>query len=123
MLKKGFTLVELLGVITILAILSLLASIPVTKFIKDTNEKACKEQMNTIIMAAKLWGNEHIDSLPEQVDGIYTVTLDTLIKDGYLKETPKNPKTKQILDTTLQISITKRGKKYFEYKLVNNFCN
>lgn len=121
--KKGFTLIELLGVITILAILSLLASIPVTKFIKDANEKACKDQVNTIIMAAKLWGNDHFDLLPDIIDGTSTVTLDTLIKDGYLKETPKNPKTKHALDTTLQISITKKGKKYFEYKLVNNFCN
>lgn len=123
MSKKGFTLIELLGVITVLAILSLLTSIPVTKFIKDANQKACEEQVDTILIAAKLWGQDHIDLLPENIDNKSTVTLDTIINDGYLKEVPKNPKTKETLSTTLQISITRKGKKYFEYKLVNNFCD
>ena len=123
MKKKGFTLIELLGVITVLAILSLLVSVPVTKFIKDANQKACEEQVDNIIIATKLWGRDHIESLPDNINSKSTVTLNTLIKDGYLKEAPINPKTKQKLSPTLQVSITKKDKKYFEYKLVNNFCN
>lgn len=123
MKSQGFTLIELLGVITLLSILSLLASIPVTKFIKDANQKACEEQVNNILTAAKLWGQDHIDRIPTNINSTSTVTLDTLMKDGYIKEIPTNPKTKKSLSPTLQVSITRKSKKYFEYTLADNFCN
>lgn len=118
--QKAFTLIELLGVIALLAIISLLASAPVTKMIKDSNRKACEKQMDNIITAAKLWGDENVLDLPDQIEGTTTVNVSTLQKAGYLDKEFKNPLTKQNIPVDIEVKITKKGKKYWQYTFKND---
>lgn len=120
MKQKGFTLIELLGVISLLAVIALLASAPVTKLIKDSNRKACEKQFDTIITAAKLWGNETVLDLPDVIGQSTTVSVDTLKKAGYLEKELKNPLTKEDIPIDIQVKVIKKGKKYWEYSFVED---
>lgn len=52
-MKKGFTLIEMLAVIVILAIVSLIIFPEVNKNIKNSKEKAYNTQINNLINATK----------------------------------------------------------------------
>lgn len=117
--KKGFTLVELLGVISVLAILALIVSAPVTKTIQEGNKKACESQVQNIETSAKMWGKDHLTSLPDILDSSININLGTLKAAGLVDKKIKNPLNKKALSDEMLIKITKKGKKYWEYKLVD----
>ena len=52
-MKKGFTLIEMLAVIVILAIISLIIFPEVNKVIKSSKEKSYKTQIDNLIDATK----------------------------------------------------------------------
>lgn len=54
-IKKGFTLVELLTVITLIGILGLITTPIISNAIKNAREKAFKETLNAIVEAAKIY--------------------------------------------------------------------
>ena len=54
-IKNGFTLVELLTVITLIGILGLITTPIISNAIKNAREKAFKETLNAIVEAAKIY--------------------------------------------------------------------
>lgn len=90
-MKKGFTLVEIIGVIILLGIISLII-VPITNIsIKNSKESALKEKIKLIETAAQKWSFDNINILDEND---YYLSIDTLINTGYLKndeKTVKNP--------------------------------
>lgn len=113
-MKKGFTLVEMIGVVTILAVIMLIAAIPVTKVLQEFNENAYQKQLDSAIAAARLWADDNSDKLPEDIGGFSYVTLVDLQSAGYLETDFKNPKTKQNF-SSITITVTKTGKKRYSY--------
>ena len=82
--ERGFTLIELIIVMTIIALLSTIAIPSFVKAVQKAKEAVLKEDLHTMRSA--------IDS--------YTVDkekapqgLDDLVQAGYLKEIPKDPMT------------------------------
>ena len=64
-MKKGFTLVELLGVITLLGVIVLIA-VPTTKnVISDSKNKLYDAQISNISSALKNWASDNSRLLPE----------------------------------------------------------
>ena len=124
--KRGFSLVELLAVVSILAIIAFIVSVPITKNIKEGNEKACRSQFNSIIEAAKLWGNENVNLLPNDTNKKGTIKIATLKKDGFLSDDLQNPVTKEKISNDLIIYIEKVGNKRWNYTLdeevVEDYC-
>lgn len=118
--KHGFTLVELLGVMTLLALLALIVAAPITRSIQDANQKTCEGQFKQIILAAKQWGEDHKLELPDVIGTSKEIHLIDLKKAGYVESDLKNPVTKELLDDQMLIAITKDGKKYWSYKLVES---
>ena len=123
MKNKGFTLAELIGVIVVLALISLVTIPAVSNTLKANRIKLCKTQISNIIAAAKSYGADNLFSL----DTISGVSLETLIKYGYIDDKIQNPVTKEIYRyvkndselgdneinaNTLIINITRNNKKY-----------
>ncbi len=115
--KKGFTLAELLGVITILGLLALLIIPAVDKAIKESNKTLYQAQLNTIIEGAKEWSADHISELPVS-GGSITVTLEDLKLGGYVVADIKNPKTEELFPDDLTVKITEHNSQY-KYQVLN----
>lgn len=78
MIRKGFTLVELLAVITLIGVLGLLTVPIINTTIKNSRQKAFKETLNQIIDAAKIY-NADTDYLELQ-DGDKIDVLSSKLK-------------------------------------------
>lgn|SRR5574344_1894863 len=68
--KKGFTLIEVLAVITIIAVLGLITIPIVSRSIEKSKKKAYRETINSIIEAAKLYraNNDYDASTNQNID-------------------------------------------------------
>lgn len=106
-MKKGFTLVELLAVLTVLGIIALISFPIVTKQINESKEKSYKNQVKTIIDASKRWAFDNANELPYEdtdFDSI-TVYLSTLQSNGYLQSgTVIDPRTEEVMNGCVEIT-------------------
>ena len=84
MKKNGFTFIEILGVITLLSLLSVIVLITVDKSLKDSKNTLNDVQISNIKSAASMWRTDNIEMVPE--DGYYTLTLGELIDLGYIDD-------------------------------------
>lgn len=118
MMKNGFTLAELLGVIAILGIISLIAVPLIDNTINKRNEDLYQTQLNQIIKGAKSYYSEHLSELPKN-NIPAEVTLETLQEQGYLpKDDIINPKTKKTFDAKkTEVKVTNLGGSRFEYEV------
>lgn len=102
--NKGFTLMEILGVITLLAILSTIIILSVNKSLKDSKETLYQAQIEEIKAAASMWRTDNIEIIPD--NDYYIVSLQQLKDEGYIKKDIINPKTDAPFDNiTLGISL------------------
>ena len=92
MFKKGFTLVELLAIIVILAIITLIATPIVKDSIANSKEQALKETINSIERAAYNYGYQNDIGYSTEYKKL---TLDELISKGFLKGDIINPVTNE----------------------------
>ena len=84
MKNKGFTLIEILGVITLLALLSTIIILSVNKSLKKSKETLSEIQIEEIKSAAAMWRTDNIELIPNT--GYYSITLQELQNEGYIKE-------------------------------------
>ena len=87
LLNNAFTLLELLGVIIILAVIALITVPIIDNSIKSSRQKAYEVQVDLIEEAAKEYSIEHEEILPMN-DGVFTnqVMVSDLIKLGYIEK-------------------------------------
>lgn len=86
--KNGFTFIEVLGVITLLVIISVIILVVVDKSLKDSKEVLTEIQVENIKSAAKMWMTDNIELIPD--DGYYTINLETLENSGYVSDEMRN---------------------------------
>ncbi len=92
MKSRGFTLVELMGVITILAVLSLIIVPIVDKNLKRAKDDMYSIQIENIRLSAENYYSDNILLKPS--DGNYSfIKLDKLISENYMDSNVKNVKT------------------------------
>lgn len=111
MRRKGFTLVEVLGVLVLLAIIFTITTVAVTKTIKDSKNTTYQKQINDILNATYDWSLLHVNKLPKENKKIY-ITLNELKKEGLIDADLINPKTKEKFSDDLVISINNVGGNY-----------
>jgi len=111
MKEKGFTLVELLGVIVILAIIFVLIYPSVSDVLSQSRETVYQKQINTMLNAAYDFSLKNIEYLPESNEKNY-VTLGELKYNGLIDASIKDPDTNEAFPDNLVISIHNVGSGY-----------
>ena len=114
MKSKGFTLIELILVITLLGIIALIAVPTVNKILNHSKEEATKEQQRIAIKAAKTYMVGHSEKYP---DSKCYIESSTLIAEGIIDEEFKDPNNKQQICKYIIVS-QESGK--YKYKCSNN---
>lgn len=126
--NKGFTLVELIGVVVILGLISLIAIPTITSSLKKYKESLYKDSLDNIVQAAKNWGAENIGKLPNKagtnvsmdypeidIETDYStlyITLQQLSEEGFISSEIKNPKNGNLYCTKARLTITKTNSGY-----------
>ena len=92
--KKGFTLVEILVSIGLLALLGSVIAISLNRVFKDNNIKNYDEYVEKIKSAAMLYVNNTVDILNDLNDSSFKIiTIGDLVDNGYLNDNLVNPNT------------------------------
>lgn len=114
MKKNGFTLIEVLGVIILLGVLSVIVVPVVRDSIKQSKRKAYDKQVNTILTAAKNWASDNINYIWE--DG-YFIDIETLKQTGFLENKEIiNPVNKEEMTGCVEITYEENFNQYkYEY--------
>jgi len=119
--SKGFTLAELLGVLTLLAIIALITVPLVNKYIANSRQKAYDAEMITLKKAAQQWLVKNSASVQWDEYGYYALNLDVLKQSEFLSDeaiyNPLNP-NEQI--TGCVMINNNKGKYSYEY---NSTCS
>ena len=91
--KKGFTLVELIAVIILLAAITLVSVPVIINTLRKNEQKEYEEFKNLILNATELYVERNKGLYPEleTIGGIIEINTENLINEGYLKDDLKNP--------------------------------
>ena len=123
--KKGFTLIEVIMVIAIIAILSLILIPNVMVLIDKNKKRTCEKMIDNIESAAKMYVNQNKYELGFDCGGTPKgIKLKTLVDAGYLGGELVNPINKEKISLESEVSVTYNCKvKGFKYKANNINCN
>lgn len=112
MKQRGFTLVELIGVIIILGLILLIATPTIRRITSEGKEDLYNVQINNIEDGLKNWAVDNNRLLPENEGESITVTLGQLKMGGYIDSELKNPKTNECFGNDMTLTITRYQKNY-----------
>ena len=113
MKNKGFTLVEMITVIALLAIIGMI-SIPVVEgVIKRSKDRVYEAQLEEIKSGAKKYATEYIENI-STVDGAETIFCLSKLKElGYLENTKiVDPRTDLVMDGGIKIRYVESSKNF-----------
>ena len=92
--KKGFTLVEILVSIGLLALLGSVIAISLNRVFKDNNIKNYNEYVEKVKSSAMLYVNNTVDIINDLNDSSFKImTIGNLTDNGYVDDTLVNPNT------------------------------
>ena len=125
MKKKGYTLIELLGVLVILALIILLVWSRASKSLNDTKKTLASENLKLIYSATESYIQDNITEYPRYEGNSYCVTLETLVNEGLLPETLKNFITEEKISLTRTVGVKVNSKRGYEFDFdeKSNVCN
>ena len=105
--KKGFTLVEVLVSIGLLALLGSVIAISLNRVFKDNNIKNYDEYVEKIKSAAMLYVNNTVDIINDLNDNSFKIiTIGDLIDNGYVNDTLVNPSTDEKVGKEEKIQVS-----------------
>ena len=101
--KKGFTLVELIGVIILLSAIALISVPIINNSLKNTKEKTYNSQIDTIIKAAK----RYVTEVGAGNDAGFDITMSDLINAKLIEDDVIiDPRDDSNMINTLTIHVT-----------------
>ena len=111
-MKKGFTLIELMAAIIIIALVALLTFPNIVSRIKEAKDENKKNVEKVVISSSKKYVNDNIDNFNE--DKTYCLEIQTLVDNDYLKEDIVNDEDNDIKDYFVKIAYDEE----FNYEVV-----
>lgn len=124
MKRNGFTLVELLGVVTILAMLGIIVVPTISKVISDNKRQLYDVQISNIKSGASNFVSENIfsDRLEISNNSSIGIRLGKLKELGYIDSDISNPITKNKFSDDMIIMITNHNN-VFSYTVCDGSVN
>ncbi|MBR3198508.1 MAG: prepilin-type N-terminal cleavage/methylation domain-containing protein [Bacilli bacterium] len=121
-MKKGFTLIELMGVIIILGIIGLIVTPIIQGLIKENSETLCLDQIKVFERAAKNYVSAH--PYADYSEG-KELSLEDLKNEGYLDEAQlENPKGGVFTGTVkIEISTSEQYKYTYQFNEDDTRCD
>lgn len=120
-MKKGFTLIEMLGILVILSVIILVSVPNIVQSNKKAKENETEDAKNTIYMAAETY-LEINDGAKASLkkNGYYYITLNELVNESLLSSSMKNPDNdKTIVEGAWWVE-ARMNNGTVNYMLVNN---
>ena len=123
MKSRGFTLVEMLGIIIIIGVLAVIAVPIINVIIKSYKDNAYQKQISLLEEEANKWSIANTEYLPEKSGDIIFVNLEMLIDDGYITNTEiKDPRNNKELNGCITITKDEENNQY-NYKYNDKTCD
>ena len=86
--ENGFTLVELLGVITIIGILAIITIPKVTQYVRKAKNTYYNQTIKNIETATNEYLMDYTDKIPDTENGYTEILLKTLMDEKYIGTIP-----------------------------------
>ena len=105
--KKGFTLVEIIVTISLLAILAVGIGISLNKVFKNQEENTYNTFIEKVKSASLLYSSNQSSILNdlEYKKGYVVISLKDLFDNGYIRKNLKNPDTGEVIDLNEKVKI------------------
>lgn len=116
--NKAFTLVELMGVITIIALISVLVAPTIINQIRSSKGRVDKVTERLIFSATDLYLDENKDTFLLKEGNAYCVTLEELVNDDKLQAPLLNSNGDEI-DLSLYVKVAVINSQYGGYEITN----
>ena len=116
--KKGFTLIEIIGIVVILSVIFIVAVPSLTKTLKKNEQNKYNDYIENLNIAAE---NYVVDKLQagETFNDYMEFTIGDLIDAGYIKEIITNPETNETITRDYKIKVTREVDDTFKYEIFN----
>lgn len=107
-MKKGFTLIELIAVITFITLIILVSTPLILNQISTSRETKFEVFQSDLCLAAEayLTHDDTNEDFNDPIDEPKRVTMSELITGGYLKSSTINPRTNQKVNATDYVLVT-----------------
>lgn len=118
--NKGFTLVELIGIVIVLGVLVIIGIPSLIKTMKVNQNREYEVFEKNLFLAAETYVSDHIEEIDELkvVGGTYYVFTSYLLEEKLIKQKNLyNPKTKRNLTDNAAIKVTVSEDSSYEYEL------
>ena len=117
-MRKGFTLIEILAVVTIIGLIFILVIPKITTSLKNKKGDVDKTTENLVLSATKLYVSDHSSKFEKTDGNISCMPLHQLVKKGYLDGPVKNVTDDKDITNGKSVRIT--YDKGFKYELVDS---
>ena len=123
MVKKGFTLIELIAVIAILATVSMIVFPNISEVIHSSKQTLHEDQIKDIEASAQKWATDNLELLDStHLNSVY-ISLSSIQSMGYLeKDSITDPLTREKMNGCIKISYNLQAQSY-EYKYSEETCS
>lgn len=119
--KKGFTLVEMLVVLSVLITIFLIVVPEVTNLYKNLKQNEYERFLSDIFLSTEAYVQKNIDKYPELNNNnqkVY-VYFEELLESGYLKATIMDPKNKKnVKEENYTVELFLNDDNEYKYKLL-----
>ena len=112
MKRRGFTLIEVLGIIVVLGIIATIAVPVVQSSINNNREKMFGVVREQLINSSKDWAAKNYSRLPVESGEYVDVSLGDIKREGLLRINVSNPKSNKVLSNESFVRITKKDNNF-----------